>query len=162
MRRSIETAYARAPHFASGAELISPYLVCRSQHFASFLHVSLLAVCRQLKISTRIEFASHIDPAHDRKGVDRILELCHATKAATYVNASGGRHLYCSQRFARSGLTLEFLAPYDAHGNGPSQLRQSGDVAEPLSVIDLLMHNSTDAIAAEIGTFDASLIGVSS
>ena len=52
-----------------------------------------------------------LDP--NLKGQSRIMAIVEALGGEVYVNPSGGRSLYDHQIFARYGLTLKFLAPYE-------------------------------------------------
>ncbi|HKN87415.1 MAG TPA: WbqC family protein [Nitrospiraceae bacterium] len=47
------------------------------------------------------------------RGQDRIIEIARRTGAKRYLNAPGGVGLYDKEKFAESGLELEFLPDYD-------------------------------------------------
>jgi hypothetical protein len=47
------------------------------------------------------------------RGQDRIIEIARRTGARRYLNAPGGVELYDKEKFAASGLELEFLPDYD-------------------------------------------------
>jgi hypothetical protein len=71
----------------------------------------------------------------DLRGKERAFAICAALRANVYVNAPGGRHLYDPAEFAKRGLKLEFLSPYQG---------------DPASILQRL-HDSTPVdIRAEI------------
>ena len=47
------------------------------------------------------------------RGQDRIIEIARRTGARRYLNAPGGLELYDKEKFAASGLELEFLPNYE-------------------------------------------------
>ena len=76
----------------------------------------LTAQCAQLDelgIRRSMTMASwqNIDPA--LKGQDRVIALCSYLGATKYVNPSGGRALYDAPTFAKAGIELGFLKPYE-------------------------------------------------
>ena len=53
-----------------------------------------------------------IDPA--LHGQDRVIAICKHHGADRYVNAAGGRALYDALTFAKNGIQLGFLKPYES------------------------------------------------
>lgn len=49
------------------------------------------------------------------KGQDRVLQICEHLEAKQYINASGGVGLYDKEEFARRGIDLKFLQPYQGN-----------------------------------------------
>jgi hypothetical protein len=75
--------------------------------------VALLGVtCSSLGLPFNVVRASSIDVEPGLDAQERILALAAAMGATHYVNASGGRALYDSDAFARRGIALRFLEPY--------------------------------------------------
>jgi WbqC-like protein family len=56
--------------------------------------------------------SSSLDIPDSFRGQDRILEIARRLGARRYVNAPGGRALYDSAAFAKSGIELSFLPEY--------------------------------------------------
>lgn len=57
--------------------------------------------------------SSSLDIPETLRGQDRIIEIARRTAASRYINAPGGVDLYEKEKFAASGLELDFLPPYD-------------------------------------------------
>jgi hypothetical protein len=55
--------------------------------------------------------AMNLDP--DLHGEGRVVEICRRLGATHYVNPSGGRALYDHETFAKAGIELGFLKPYE-------------------------------------------------
>ena len=70
-----------------------------------------------------------LDPA--LKGQDRVIAAVRALGGTHYVNPSGGRELYSGDEFARAGLDLRFLTPYE----GKMDSILSRLLAEPIDAI---------------------------
>jgi hypothetical protein len=78
---------------------------------------------------------------HDLLSQDRVLSICEALNANTYVNPIGGVELYSSEDFAGVGYDLKFI------NTNTIEYMQFGDSFVPwLSILDLLMFNSEDQI----------------
>lgn len=74
---------------------------------------TLESACLALGLSTPVVMASDLNLNPALRGQDRILAICEHFKAKSYVNSPGGCYLYDSIDFARRGVRLEFLPPYD-------------------------------------------------
>ena len=83
------------------------------------------------------------------RGSERILDLCRRLGATSYVNPPGGKDLYSVDSFAEDGIRLEFLEPQLA----AAVLATGVDGGDSLSILHLMMHNPTAAIAAAVGSY---------
>ena len=94
-------------------------------------------------IGTSIRVSSEIAIDHRLRGQDKVLALCTALGASTYVNAIGGIDLYSREAFRERDLDLRFIR------SKPFEYPQLGDAFVPwLSIIDVLMFNPLDAVQA--------------
>jgi hypothetical protein len=93
-------------------EPVRRHLTGELSDVVGFLHEGLHVTAALLGLTPRIVRSSSlsIDPA--LHGQERIIAIAEALGADRYVNASGGRELYDPRLFARHGLRLEFLRPY--------------------------------------------------
>ncbi len=83
------------------------------------------------------------------RGQNRVLDICRALHASHYVNAIGGTDLYESDVFAQNGQQLSFLQTRDV------AYQQFQNTFRPnLSIIDVMMFNDRDQIAALLNEFD--------
>lgn len=134
-------AYARAPYFAETFPLLERIVLYEELNLFRYLHHSIVGTCAHLGLTTRIRVSSEIAIAHDLKGQDKVLALCQALKADTYINAIGGLELYSRDDFAAHGVALKFLR------SRPLEYAQFGQAFVPwLSIVDVLMFNPIDKI----------------
>ena len=84
---------------------------------------------------------------HGLKNQDKVLAICEAAGASTYVNAIGGMELVLERRRSGSrGVDLKFVK------SKPFEYPQFGDVFVPwLSIIDVMMFNPKNQIAKTSG-----------
>ena len=134
-------AYRRAPHFEQTLPLIELIVWYEDMNLFKFLHHSIVKTCEYLSITTEIKISSDIAIDHDLKGQDKVLALCEAVGASTYVNTIGGMELYSKETFRESGIELKFIK------SKPFNYPQYGGAFVPwLSIIDVLMFNSVDTV----------------
>jgi hypothetical protein len=143
----LKGAYRRAPYFMQTLPLVEQIVRCDDANLFRFLHISITKTCEHLGITTEIRNSSSIAIDHDLKNQDKVLALCAAVGASTYVNAIGGRELYSKETFRERGIDLQFIQ------SKPFEYPQLGDAFVPwLSIIDVMMFNSLDSIRTCITT----------
>lgn len=141
----IKGAYQRAPHFERTFSLVEQVVRNEEVNLFRFIHHSIVRTCAHLGITTEIRTSSNIPIDHALHGQDKVLALCKALKANTYVNAIGGVDLYGKPAFQEQGIKLSFIKPK------PYEYAQFGGVFVPwLSIIDVMMFNSPEKISTEI------------
>ena len=134
-------AYRRAPCFARVFPLLERIVRYDDDNLFGFLHHSIVQVCAGLGIGTRLRVSSGFDIDPALRHQDRVLALCEAAGADTYVNASGGTALYSHEAFRARGITLRFIA------SRPIEYAQFGAPFVPwLSIVDVMMFNPPEAI----------------
>lgn len=134
-------AYSKAPYFAEAYKLLERVVCCKDENLFQYIHHSLVEICRHLGIDTEIKVSSSIPINHDLKGPDKVLALCKALKADTYINAIGGTDLYDKGEFRAREIELQFIKAK------PFEYAQFSAPFVPwLSIIDLLMFNPLDAV----------------
>ena len=127
-------AYRRAPYFAQTLPLLERVLLCDENNLFRFIKHSLIATCEHLGIATEFLVSSTIAIDHSLKSQDKVLALCTALGATTYINAIGGRDLYAKGAFKDRGVELLFIQPK------PFVYRQFENEFVPwLSIVDVLM-----------------------
>lgn len=138
-------AYRQAPYFDTTMSLLEQTFGYDEQNLFRFIHHALVATCTHLGITTDIRISSEIDIDHQLKSQDKVLAICSALNATTYINAMGGVALYDKQAFLARGIDLKFLQPR------AFDYRQFGAAFVPwLSIIDVMMFNSRESILAHI------------
>lgn len=136
-------AYRHAPYFSPTFPLIERVLRYEARNLFRFLHHSICATCEHLGITTEIRVSSDIPIDHHLKKQDKVLALCRAVGAGTYVNLSGGMALYSPAAFRAHGIELVFIRAK------PFEYAQFDHPFVPLlSIIDLMMFNPMETVRA--------------
>ncbi|MEO8119442.1 MAG: WbqC family protein [Rhodoferax sp.] len=140
-------AYRRAPYFEETYQLIAQLVRHDDKNLFRYLHHSIVKTCEYLGITTQIKLSSNIAIDHSLKNQDKVLALCEAVGASTYVNAIGGVELYSKETFREKGVDLKFIQ------STPFEYPQLGNAFVPwLSIIDVMMFNPLETIKTCIGT----------
>jgi hypothetical protein len=137
----ISETYRRAPHYGEVFPLIAGIVENGEPNLFRYLRDSIVKICRQLGIDTRIVASSEIPADHTLRHEARVLSICKAVGATTYVNAIGGVDLYSKSDFADAGLDLRFIR------SRPFEYGQGGrKFVAWLSIVDVMMFNSAERI----------------
>lgn len=140
-------AYRRAPYLAQTLPLVEEIVRYPEPNLFRFLHHSIVRTCEHLGITTRIEISSDFPIDHQLKSQDKVLALCEAAGASTYINTSGGMDLYSRDDFASRNIELQFIR------SKPFDYPQFGHAFVPwLSIIDVLMFNPMASVRQCIST----------
>ncbi len=109
---------------------------------------ALTRICAYLGLEFQPRFLSQMDvalPPITHAG-QWAAEISHALDAEVYINAPGGRGIFRQEEFDAYGIELKFLKP------DPFHYATSGyDFVENLSIIDVLMWNSPEAVRERLG-----------
>jgi hypothetical protein len=141
--RRIESYYRSAPRFDEIFPLLQDIVTLRITNVASFNLHAINRLATYLDIHTRLVVSSELSKDEHLTGQERVIDICKRLGATHYVNPIGGLKLYQPERFAREGIDLGFLEsvlPSDPHFEGAT--------VPYLSIIDTLMFNTNEAIAA--------------
>lgn len=140
-------AYRRAPYFAQTFPLLERIVRHEDTNLFRFLRHSIAETCAHLRIATEMRTSSGIAIDHSLKSQDKVLALCEAVGASTYVNAIGGVELYAKEAFREQGIDLKFIR------SKPFEYAQFGGAFVAwLSIIDVMMFNSPDRIRDCVST----------
>jgi len=138
-------AYHGAPNFEATYNLIERIVMCEENNLFRYIRNSVAEICGYLGIGTPIRDSSGIAIEHGLKGEEKVLELCRATGADTYINAIGGTDLYSRATFDEHGITLKFLKTKNF------DYQQFGNEFVPwLSIVDVLMFSPLDMVRDRI------------
>ena len=140
-------AYQRAPFFAATFPLVEQVVRHEESNLFRFLHHALVETCRHLGLATPFRISSEIPIDHRLQNQDKVLAICEALHADTYVNAIGGKtmNLYSGEAFRQRGIDLKFIR------SRPIEYPQFGGPFVPwLSIVDVMMFNPLENIQAKI------------
>ena len=142
-----KSVYRHAPYFSQTFPLIKQIVLYDDVNLFRFLHHSIVKTCEHLGIATEIRVSSDIVINHSLKKQDKVIALCKAVNASTYVNAIGGMELYSKESFRENGINLRFIK------SELFEYTQFGGPFVPwLSIIDVMMFNSISTIRTRILT----------
>ena len=141
--------YRKAPYFEETMPLIEQIVCFEDNNLFAYLHHSIVQICKHLGITTNIRVSSTIDIDHSLQNQEKVLALCQATSAKTYVNAIGGKELYSKEIFQDKDIELKFIK------SRPFEYKQFDAPFVPwLSMLDVLLFNSVDFISSQLYDFD--------
>lgn len=147
--KTLENAYGRAPYFKEVYPLAEEILKGGGANLGEYLTDSIRLICGYLRIDTELLLSSALPKNPDLKGQERILDMCRHLKAEEYYNAEGGQELYSYQKFRENGIRLAFIK------SRPVSYRQPAREFIPnLSILDVMMFNSVDAIRGMLGSYE--------
>ena len=140
-------AYRRAPYFAQTFPLIEQVVRYGEGNLFKFIHHSIAKTCEHLGVTAKIRISSDIPIDHGLKNQDKVIALCEALGAKTYINTIGGIELYSKEEFQSRDIELKFIKP------NPYEYAQfSNEFVPSLSIIDVMMFNPRDEIEDRIST----------
>lgn len=132
----IAHSYRRAPCFDRVMRRVEKIFLFEGKNLFEFIHHSLLELCSELGIDTKIVVSSTLKTLSDLRGQERVIATNKALGADTYINAIGGQALYKKEAFAAEGIDLYFIR------SNPIVYTQFGNEHTPwLSIIDVMMFN---------------------
>lgn len=146
-------AYSRAPQFSRVYPLLEQIILHDEPNLFRFIRHALDRICQQLGITTEIRTSSTIESNHQLKGQERVIAICHALGADTYINPIGGTELYSSDDFKANGITLGFLKSMPI---GYAQL--DNEFVPWLSIVDVMMFNPLNEVCRRIKN-DFAIVG---
>jgi len=136
-----KNAYRTAPQFDPVFRVLESIVQYGDRNLFRYIHHSVAEICDYLDIATEIQISSQIAIDHSLKSQDKVLALCQALHADTYINTSGGVELYSRADFTERQIELKFIRPK------PLSYAQLGNEFVPwLSIIDVLMFHPVEAI----------------
>ena len=138
-------AYAHAPYFAKTWPLLESIVNCEDSNLFRYIYRAIIDICKHLDIKTKIYISSEIAIDHSLKAQNKVLSMCQAMDADTYINAVGGTQLYDRDVFRRHGVELKFIR------SRPFEYLQFGAPFVPwLSIVDVMMFNVQERIDVAI------------
>ena len=143
----ITESYRKASHFNIIYPIIERIMMYEDKNLFAFIFNSLKEVNQYLDIKTPLIVSSFISINHDLKGENKVIELCKARKAKTYINPIGGVELYNKETFNNKGLELKFLK-----ANNITYPQFKNDFVPFLSIIDVMMFNSKETVKEYINS----------
>jgi hypothetical protein len=147
--RTIEQSYGKAKYFKEGYPIVSNVINSGVNGISELAQLSLFAVAKYVGLNT--EFVDSSVQYNNSKltGQSRIIDVCKREVTKKYMNLIGGMEIYSKDLFDAEGIELRFIK------TKPYFYRQFDDkFVNNLSMIDILMFNSRDEIAALLQNYE--------
>jgi len=145
--RKIKEVYRKAPYFNETFDIWLAIMDFKEVNLFSFILNALQKINRYLEIETPLLISSSIAIDHQLKAEDKVIAICKALQATSYVNPIGGVELYAKEAFATHDLKLQFVQA------NPFVYKQFDQEFVPwLSILDVMMFNNKDVIHEIIKT----------
>lgn len=134
-------AYRKAPEYERLRAWLADLVLEPSNNLFDYLWQSIIKTRDQLGLATQLIVSSEVAHNENLKGQDKVLAICEALGATTYINAIGGLELYDREAFASRGIQLQF------HKARPFEYAQfGGSFVAWLSILDVLMFNPATVV----------------
>lgn len=145
---SLMHAYKNAPFYKEVIPLIEFLLKKKHDNLSTMIIESVGIINAYLNINTIIEETSSKYNTSNLKAQSKIIEICQQEKAKIYLNPIGGIELYQQQVFLENDIQLKFLKP-----NAIEYKQYNKAFISGLSIIDVLMFNSSESISSMLNQF---------
>ena len=146
--RQIQNAYRRAPFFNETFPIIEDCFCFQSNNLFDFIFNSIRQIKAYLGITTELVISSQVEADHQLTGQSKVLDICKALNATSYINPAGGRDLYSKDAFNQAGLELHFIQM-----DGIEYKQFGADFVPSLSILDVMMFNPTSVIQDYLEAF---------
>lgn len=147
--KTVERSYVKAPFFEHTYDAVRTMIGCETRVLSEFAENTIVYLSSMFGLSVKFLKASEYGNCSLR-GEQRIVDICVREKATRYHNAIGGMELYRSDSFMVKGIELSFIKPCLI-----SYAQATGDFLKGLSIIDVMMYNSVDAIKAMLCSYES-------
>ncbi|MEX2146947.1 MAG: WbqC family protein [Candidatus Rokuibacteriota bacterium] len=144
-RRAIEQAYAQAPYLAAHRDTLAAFYEEPWPQLAPLAAASAEWMARAAGITVPARLASTLGVS-DPDATGRLVALCRAVGADTYLAGRDGAAYMDVSRFAAAGISV--LTQTYEH---PVYVQPHGDFVPALSAVDLLLTHGHDALGILLG-----------
>ena len=150
LKKTIEQAYKKAPHFDSVWPVINACLDYRTKYISELAIHSVEQVSIYLNLNTHFEKSSlHYAGTKKLAREERLKEICRINNASQYINPIGGTELYKKDDFATIGGGISFIKSKDIR-----YAQYMNEFLPGLSIIDVMMFNSVDGINSLLKNYE--------
>lgn len=137
----IKENYKKAPYFKEVYNLVESNFNFESLNLFDFILNALKNTLNYLFIKTEIVISSTLAINHNLKAEEKVIAICKALNAETYLNPIGGIELYNKEHFLNEGIKLNFIK-----ANNCIYKQLNNEFIPFLSIIDVMMFNSKEEI----------------
>lgn len=110
-KNTIIHIYKKSPFFNQLIDNIFQVTDAEEQAVSSVNGASIIMTCNYLGLKKSFSFSSELGLPQTLSAENRIIEICRAVEADTYINPMAGMHLYNEQTFSEQKIKLRELNP---------------------------------------------------
>jgi hypothetical protein len=147
---TLKHAYSKAQYFNEVYALVEAVLTSNLTGIRDLIAYSISMVCDYAGIQTTLVKSSEQNIGKDLSGQERIISICNALKANTYINPYGGQYIYDKSIFLQNNMALKFIKPL----NVSYKQNKNSEFIPDLSIIDVMMHNSKQDIKLLLHSYE--------
>jgi len=147
--RTITQNYSKAPFYKNVFPVLENILNNEEKELSKFVGCSLVKIAKYLNINTKFLYSSDIKNDKTLKAQDRLIEMSTILNATGYINSIGGIELYDKEVFSQNNINLQFLKSSEI-----LYKQFNNEFVANLSIVDILMFNSTDNIKNMLTQFE--------
>ena len=144
--KTLQTAYSKkAPYYDTVFPIIKNVMSSNSEIISELAIESIVSACTFLGIKTKILVSSeNFSETMDLGRSERLISICKTLGANELINSIGGMEIYDKKDFLDYGIRLSFIRMSEnlSYSQGENQ-----SFIPNLSIIDVLMFNSTEEIS---------------
>lgn len=145
--KKIRFTYSNAPYFEDVFPIIEKVFSTETELISELAIESIIKVTEYLALECVFQKSSEKYDNKELDAADRLIDICKIEHFNHYVNPIGGMELYDKQYFLENEVKLHFLK------SGITEYEQFDHEFVPgLSIIDVLMFNSVNAIKKDMLT----------
>jgi hypothetical protein len=144
----VNTSYSKAPEFARVYPIVEKCILFEDSNLFNFILNSLLILGKYLGLQTSFITSSSIPIDHTLKAEQKVIAICKASNADTYINPIGGVKLYEKEAFKQKSIDLQFI-----RSNDVLYKQFDNDFVPCLSIIDVMMFNSKEDIVKILNNY---------
>lgn len=138
--KSLQHAYAKAPHFERYLPLINAMYQRQDEFLADFTIESTIAIARELgNLHTRFMRSSELVGITGQK-TDRLVEILQAVGATHYISGPSAKDYIENEKFESAGIMLEYM-----EYNYPEYPQLYPPFDPYVSILDLLFMTGSEA-----------------
>jgi hypothetical protein len=138
--RTIESNYARAPHFKAIAPALKPlFLDCAETRLSAVNHRFITGICELLGIRTTLSWSSDYRLAEGQ--TDKLVGICLQAGARTYLSGPAAASYIEPKKFRDAGIELQYFD----YGGYPEYRQLYPPFSHRVSIIDLLLNEGVEA-----------------
>ncbi len=145
----IKEAYRKAPFYNEVIAIVEDTLHYEDKNLFGLIKNSLIKTLNYIGINTKIIQSSEIDFDNSLKNQDKVIAICNALNAKSYINPIGGIELYDKEQFNKNGTVLSFIKSKPIHYS-----QFDNDFIPWLSIIDVMMFNSLEEIKQMLNQYE--------